>query len=438
MKNIKSFSRIFLVGLVVFGLTLGSGAPTAFAVGTSTSSTVDQISKLLQQIQSLQTQLETLQKQQVTLQTELREVMQLTRNLSVGMSGDDVKALQELLASDSELYPEGLVTGFYGQLTARAVERLQERFGIEKVGNIGPVTQKTINRLFGELNRGKGSLNKGSGNIFRLVMLDEDEDNDGDDIKLKDIFDLSELGFRKKGVLVCHKPVGISDKVHTIAVGGPAVQAHLNHGDTLGRCDDDSDDDEDEDDDEDSNDKDSAKSAIEEAKDAIEDAEDAIESAKDDGKDTDNAEDLLSDANELLDDAEGAFDNEDFDEAEEKAEEAEEKADDVKDALEDSEYDNTAPDIDNVTSSSTASTTATISWDTDEDADSTVWYSTSSGFDTDDNGVKKEDDNSLDTDHSITLENLTPNTKYYFIVGSEDEAGNDTESSEYSFTTPAS
>jgi hypothetical protein len=46
-------------------------------------------------------------------------------------------------------------------------------------------------------------------------------------------------GGKSKGsdkVTLCHVPPGNPDAVHTITVGGPAVQAHLDHGDHRGAC----------------------------------------------------------------------------------------------------------------------------------------------------------------------------------------------------------
>jgi len=37
-------------------------------------------------------------------------------------------------------------------------------------------------------------------------------------------------------VVICHIPPGNPDNMHTIAVGEPAVDAHLDHGDSLSYC----------------------------------------------------------------------------------------------------------------------------------------------------------------------------------------------------------
>lgn len=69
----------------------------------------------------------------------------ITRQLEVGMTGSDVSALQTFLAQDVTLYPQGLVTGYFGYLTKAAVSNFQVRNGIDSVGRIGPVTLPIIN-----------------------------------------------------------------------------------------------------------------------------------------------------------------------------------------------------------------------------------------------------------------------------------------------------
>ena len=73
----------------------------------------------------------------------------LTRELQLGMSGSDVSALQTFLAADASLYPEGLVTGYFGSLTKAAVARFQTRNGISAVGRVGPQTLPVINAQMG-------------------------------------------------------------------------------------------------------------------------------------------------------------------------------------------------------------------------------------------------------------------------------------------------
>lgn len=70
-----------------------------------------------------------------------------TVDLEVGSRGTDVSELQAYLAADATLYPEGLVTGYFGVLTEAAVMRFQARYGIAQVGRVGPITRAKLNEL---------------------------------------------------------------------------------------------------------------------------------------------------------------------------------------------------------------------------------------------------------------------------------------------------
>ena len=70
--------------------------------------------------------------------------LQILRQLQQGMSGDDIRQLQAILASQPDIYPERLITGFFGQLTAKAVAKFQKKYGLETVGRVGPKTLKKL------------------------------------------------------------------------------------------------------------------------------------------------------------------------------------------------------------------------------------------------------------------------------------------------------
>lgn len=71
-----------------------------------------------------------------------------TKNLGRGISGNEVQRLQEFLKTMPEVYPEGLVTGYFGVSTERAVKKLQMKYGIESMGSVGPKTRMKLNALF--------------------------------------------------------------------------------------------------------------------------------------------------------------------------------------------------------------------------------------------------------------------------------------------------
>ncbi|MCK4941449.1 fibronectin type III domain-containing protein [candidate division WOR-3 bacterium] len=95
--------------------------------------------------------------------------------------------------------------------------------------------------------------------------------------------------------------------------------------------------------------------------------------------------------------------------------------------------DTTPPVISNVASSGVTSSSAVITWDTDEYSNSVVRYDTDGGPDYD--FVSSNAD--LVLSHDITLTGLSPSTQYYYIVESTDASNNTAASAEHSFTTGA-
>ncbi|MER3570391.1 MAG: hypothetical protein C4348_02210, partial [Patescibacteria group bacterium] len=64
--------------------------------------------------------------------------------LKPGMRDEKVKVLQKLLSEDKSLYPEGLITGYYGRSTQEAVKRLQRKLGLEPTGVFDEKTAKAF------------------------------------------------------------------------------------------------------------------------------------------------------------------------------------------------------------------------------------------------------------------------------------------------------
>lgn len=66
-----------------------------------------------------------------------------TLSLSLGSSNAQVTALQNLLTQQG--FYSGPVTGYYGSLTATAVEKFQTAHGLSAVGIVGPATRAALN-----------------------------------------------------------------------------------------------------------------------------------------------------------------------------------------------------------------------------------------------------------------------------------------------------
>lgn len=64
--------------------------------------------------------------------------------LSHGAKGPQIKDVQNILRSDPTIYPEGLVTGYYGPLTQKAIKKIQKKFGLLQTGEIDEQTARVI------------------------------------------------------------------------------------------------------------------------------------------------------------------------------------------------------------------------------------------------------------------------------------------------------
>jgi hypothetical protein len=74
------------------------------------------------------------------------------RSLGKGSAGEEVRKLQEILSKDKNIYPEGLITGYFGNLTEKAVRRyqIQHNIALENdpgFGFVGPKTRAMLNQI---------------------------------------------------------------------------------------------------------------------------------------------------------------------------------------------------------------------------------------------------------------------------------------------------
>lgn len=241
VKTVKS-GIAALLALSVAAVAL---VPLASAQ-TSEQATLDalqaQIQSLLEQIESLNRQIVALQSETETLRAEVDE---LTEQLKQGSRGEEVEDLQEFLASDPEIYPEGLVTGYFGHLTEEAVKRFQEKHGIETVGEVGPKTRARINQMLTKGVGPSGFVPPGLQKKFGVqgvtfeteedATVESDEEEEEEAEEEETVEEVEEDG-TVTYVTVCHIPPGNPAAKHTIVVGSPALPAHLGHGDTEGPC----------------------------------------------------------------------------------------------------------------------------------------------------------------------------------------------------------
>ncbi len=163
---LRSISGIVLAGLLVASSS-SAQTPSSIDLQALVKQLQEQITSLQSQVQTLKSQLAaTTQESAATKEAVktakeeikatkeevkvIKEELRLTKSLKRGERGDEVRKLQEFLSQFPEVYPIGLITGFYGPATEAAVRKLQARHGIEQVGTIGPKTLQKINELITE------------------------------------------------------------------------------------------------------------------------------------------------------------------------------------------------------------------------------------------------------------------------------------------------
>lgn len=75
--------------------------------------------------------------------------LSINNNLYIGATNkNEIICLQQFLKNQGvNIYPEALITGYFGNLTRSAVVRFQEKYGIFNTGFVGPITRAKINEL---------------------------------------------------------------------------------------------------------------------------------------------------------------------------------------------------------------------------------------------------------------------------------------------------
>ena len=121
----------------------GGGAPTpVYTVIPGTASSASSQGATVTQTTTGQTTTK-------TISTPSGITITITKSLKLGSQNSEVKALQQALATDKTIYPEGKATGYYGPATRNAIIRFQKKYGLEPVGYVGPLTRKKLNEIYG-------------------------------------------------------------------------------------------------------------------------------------------------------------------------------------------------------------------------------------------------------------------------------------------------
>ncbi len=116
-------------------------------------------------IEELKAQIADLKARVTTLRAQIAAIIggdnqDFLENLYFGLSNNDIRRLQEFLKSQGEdIYPEGLVTGYFGPLTEAAVIRFQEKYKDEVLEPLG-------------LNRGTGFVGEKTREKMNEILAD--------------------------------------------------------------------------------------------------------------------------------------------------------------------------------------------------------------------------------------------------------------------------
>jgi len=376
--------------------------PTLASLLAIIESLKQQIAELETRIVALQAAKQAVKEAKEEVKAGIQEILQLSRQLWEGARGEDVTLLQEFLATDPEIYPEGLITGYFGPLTKAAVKRFQKKMGVEQAGVVGPKTTSKINEL---LTEGAGQ----SGKVPPGLLI-------APGIRKK-------IGYTPTPPAGQILPPGIAKKISTTTPQEPEEP-------------------------------DETAPVISDVQ-----AENITETAADITWTTDEAADSLvyysttspvvatsstpnvSDASLVTGHSvalTGLSASTTYYYMVVSADEAGNSATSSELWFTTSATtppDQTAPVISDVSVSSVTSTEAQITWTTDEASDSTVYYATTTPVDT---ATSYSSTNiNLVLNHSISLVDLSASTTYYYLVASSDASGNTATSSESSFTTTA-
>ena len=171
----KKITGIILASAFVF-VANTTVAPLAYAeTATSTASTTPVVTAPSANMASLLATLKTLMAKVAELQAQLGLIKgqvhtALKDGLKEGMTDEDIRKIQELLASDREIYPAGKVTGFFGPMTTEALKRFQKKNGLEVTGQINAETKALLEEYRKEkmTNHPEGGFMKAPGIMMKM------------------------------------------------------------------------------------------------------------------------------------------------------------------------------------------------------------------------------------------------------------------------------
>jgi len=333
----------------------------------------NRINDLKAQLDKLTALLQSLQSQSSTSEQDTEDLIEILNDLRPGMKNNDVKKLQELLATDPSIYPSGLVTGYYGTLTENAVKKLQNKLCLQENGSVNGQTLSRINEL---LTEGAGSSGKIPPGLLRAPGIQKKlctGGGDTTDTTAPVISNITETNITVSGAQInwntneaANSKIWYSTTTPVSTTGDPTVVSSAyvtSHALSLTGL--------------------TANTTYY----YVIGSADA--------------------SNNLTKATEGSFTT--------------------------LVADTTAPVISNITETNITVSGAQINWNTNEAANSKIWYSTTTPVST--TGDPTVVSSAYVTSHALSLTGLTANTTYYYVIGSADASNNLTKATEDSFAT---
>jgi uncharacterized protein YkwD len=84
-----------------------------------------------------------------SLEKIIKPAQLINPGLALGSSGEEVRILQSALSTDKNIYPSGIVSGYFGDLTKQAVMNFQKKYKILPSGKVDEATAKKFNEIYG-------------------------------------------------------------------------------------------------------------------------------------------------------------------------------------------------------------------------------------------------------------------------------------------------
>lgn len=416
MTHITKFLSTAVVAAVA---VVSMGAATAEAA-TLTTGQIQAVVTLLQSFGVDATAVTSIQQTLASAQTSATTSSSavnasLIGFLRLGDEGDRVAFLQALLAADPSIYPEGLISGYFGQLTEKALKRYQKKHGLEQVGFVGP---RTLQELDDDLDENP------------LATENDNDDSDGDGKRGKRLCAIVPPGHLiAPGWLKKHN--GVVPVVPTCQKLPPGIAKKLGLG-TTGTT------------------TDTVAPVVSEiSTDSITTTSAEVEWKTNEkatsvvnfgtttsyGMTVSKGSTRVTSHSVLLSSlSSGTVYHYRVTSVDASGNTAT-SSDKTFTTLSSGTADTTAPTISNLSVGSIDSDSAKVEWDTNEDATSKVYYSITTPLDV--VTASALSSGTLDDSHDFDLTSLTASTTYYYLVVSADAAGNTATSSQASFATLA-